>query len=119
MLLLFYMIPMTTVNPEWQTIEMTFMLVAFIQKEYLEIANVNNYLLIENENHLAGGMQHIILCHRLSICNNIDSWCIRQCQTVNTTCNYMEHFTTCCESQVNKKELVLCMHMHFTNSSQS
>ena len=82
---------------------MTFMLVTFIQKEYLEIANVNNYLLIENENHLTGGMQHIILCHRLSICNNIDSWCIRQCQTVNTTCNYMEHFTTCCESQVNKK----------------
>ena len=113
------MIPMSTVNPEWQTREMTFMLVTFIHKECLEIANVNNYLLIENVNHLAGGMQHIILCHRLSICNSIDSWCIRQCQTVNTTCNYMEHFTTCCESQVNKKELVLCMHMHFTNSSQS
>jgi hypothetical protein len=64
---------MSTVNPKWQTREMTFMLVTFIHKECLEIANVNNYLLIENENHLAGGMQHIILCHRLSICNSIDS----------------------------------------------
>jgi hypothetical protein len=109
---------MTTLNPEWQTREMTFMLVTFIHKECLEIANMNDYMLIESENHPAGGMQHIILCHRLSICNNIDSWSIRQCQTVNNTCNYMEHFTACCENQVNKK-VALCMHMHFTNSSQS
>jgi hypothetical protein len=35
---------MTTLNPEWQTREMTFMLVTFIHKECLEIANMNDYI---------------------------------------------------------------------------
>jgi hypothetical protein len=44
MFLLVYMVPVTTVNPEWQTREMTSMLDTFIHKECLDIANVNNYI---------------------------------------------------------------------------
>jgi len=66
---------MTTMKIEWQIWE--FFVSCFphlFMQWYLKpIANLTNYLLSENEDHMLRGMQHIILCQRLSICNNISS----------------------------------------------